>query len=256
VFEIGNSLREARHRQELELSEIEQATKIRARYLQALEEEQFDALPAQAYVKGFLRNYADHLGLDGQLYVDEYNSRYEVGDEELREPVVARRSSRVHARHRRSERRWVLVALAGIAIICALVIAAWKFSGNNPQGIPNLGTTTASKPSAPAAGSQKPNAKKRTVARNLPFRFFVLAVGGSCWMDVRNYSSSGRTLFTGTVDPGQSHRFVARRLWINLGDPGHLKASLNGRVVRFPGNGSPVAVLVTRQGVSVAPPHA
>jgi len=75
-------------------------------------------------------------------------------------------------------------------------------------------------------------------------------------MDVRNYSASGRTLFTGTVDPGQSHRFVARRLWISLGNPARLKASLNGRIVGFPGNGRPVTVLVTRQGVSLAPTRA
>jgi Helix-turn-helix domain/RodZ C-terminal domain len=253
VFEIGNSLREARYRQQLELSEIEQATKVRARYLQALEEEDFDALPAQAYVKGFLRNYADYLGLDGQLYVDEYNSRYGVGEDEPSQPVVARRTSRVHARHRHVERRGVLLALLGIGIVLALVIAAFKFSNNGPKPIPNLGTTT-SKTSAPAPSSPKP--KKRVVAPNARFRFFVVAVGGSCWMDVRNYSSSGRTLFTGTVDPGQSHRFVARRLWMSLGNPGRLKASLNGRVVAFPGNGRPVTVRVTRQGITVAPPTA
>ena len=253
MFEIGNSLREARYRQQLELSEIEQATKIRARYLQALEEEAFDSLPAQAYVKGFLRNYAEYLGLDGQLYVDEYNSRYGVGEDEPNQPVVPRRTSHVHARHRRVERRGVLFALLGIGIVLALVIAAFKFSNNDTKEIPNLGTTTSST-SAPTPSSPKP--KKRVVAPNAPFRFFVVAVGGSCWMDVRNFSSSGRTLFTGTVDPGQSHRFVARRLWMSLGNPGHLKASLNGRVVPFPGNGGPVTVRVTRQGISVAPPAA
>src|SRR5262245_66167300 len=95
VFEIGTSLREARNRQQLDLTEVEQATKIRSRYLQALEEEAFDVLPAQTYVKGFLRTYADYLGLDGQLYVDEYNSRYAVGDDELREPVVRSEERRV-----------------------------------------------------------------------------------------------------------------------------------------------------------------
>ena len=253
MFEIGNSLREARYRQQLELSEIEQATKIRARYLQALEEESFDALPAQAYVKGFLRNYAEYLGLDGQLYVDEYNSRYAVGEDELREPVVARRTSRVGARHRRVERRGVLLALVGIGILFALVIAAWKFSGNDSNPIPNLGTTTTPKSTKPVVPTRT---QKRATTRAARFRFFVVAVGGSCWMDVRNYGSSGRTLFTGTVDPGQSHRFIARRLWISLGNSGHLKASLNGRPVAIPGSGGSVVVLVTRQGVSVAPPTA
>ena len=90
MFEIGNSLREARVRQQLELSEIELATKIRARYLRALEEESFEALPAQTYVKGFLRTYADYLGLDGQLYVDEYNSRFVVEGQEDAAPIARR----------------------------------------------------------------------------------------------------------------------------------------------------------------------
>src|SRR5213078_1934958 len=173
VFEIGNSLREARHRQQLELSEVEQATKIRARYLRALEEEAFDVLPAQTYVKGFLRTYADWLGLDGQLYVDEYYSRYGVGDEEAREPVIARRTVRVHQRHGRLERRGVLLALGAIAILCALVIAAFKFSDSGNQPIPNLGPGTTKAPATHHARQHK-----RTVARPARMKFFVLAANG------------------------------------------------------------------------------
>ena len=66
MFEIGTSLREARERQKLELSQVEGATRIRARYLQAFEDERFDILPGVAYAKGFLRTYADYLGLDAQ----------------------------------------------------------------------------------------------------------------------------------------------------------------------------------------------
>jgi Helix-turn-helix domain/RodZ C-terminal domain len=250
VFEIGNSLREARYRQQLELSDVELATKIRARYLQALEEESFEALPAQTYVKGFLRTYADYLGLDGQLYVDEYNSRYATGEDEPREPVVARRSSTVHQRHRRLERRGVLLALGGIAIVCAFFIAAFKFSSNdNNPPIPNLGTTTTNTTRPPATGQKKQ--RKAAVVRKV--RFFVVATTGNCWMDVRNYSSSGKTLFTGTVQQGQSHRFVARRLWINFGNPGNVKAAVNGRPVAIPGGGRSVMVLVSPSGVSVAP---
>src|SRR2546423_6961436 len=106
MFEIGSSLREARLRQGLDFPEVEQATKIRGKYLRALEDEQFDVLPAQTYVKGFLRSYADFLGLDGQLYVDEYNSRYVPGEEET--PVRVRRST---APSRRVESNVVLLAL-------------------------------------------------------------------------------------------------------------------------------------------------
>src|ERR1044072_2402145 len=78
MFEIGNSLREARVRQGLDYSQVELATKIRAKYIRALQEEEFDVLPVGTYLKGFRRSYAEYLGLDGQLYVDEYNSRYIV----------------------------------------------------------------------------------------------------------------------------------------------------------------------------------
>jgi len=248
VFEIGNSLREARYRQQLELNEVEQATKIRARYLRALEEESFEVLPAQTYVKGFLRTYADYLGLDGQLYVDEYNSRYGVGEDEPREPVVARRSV-AQQRHRRLERRGVLFALAGIGALFALVIAAWKFSGNsNPPVPPNLPTTNAKqKPAAPA--HQRP-------ARPQRIRFFVVASTGPSWLEIRNYSVSGRQLFTGTLDLHKSLFFRARRLWIDIGQPGNLKASVNGRAITFPGRGRTVTVLVTRTGAAVASTHA
>jgi Helix-turn-helix domain/RodZ C-terminal domain len=249
VFEIGNSLREARYRQQLELTEIEQATKIRARYLRALEEESFDVLPAPTYVKGFLRTYADYLGLDGQLYVDEYNSRYGVGEEEPREPVVARRSV-AQQRHHRLERRGVLLALAGIGALFALVIAAWKFSGNNKQAIPpNLPTTTA-KPTKPPAPAHRRPARPRRI------RFFILAASGPSWMEIRNYSVSGRALFTGTLDFHEHLFFRARRLWIDIGRPASLKASVNGKAITFPGGGRAVTVLVGRNGATVAPTHA
>src|SRR6266487_1901645 len=116
MFEIGSSLREARLRQGLDFPEIEQNTKIRGKYLRALEDEQFDLLPAQTYVKGFLRSYAEYLGLDGQLYVDEYNSRYVIGDEEA--AMRARRPTR-RAPGPRVESRVVLLTLLGIALVTA-----------------------------------------------------------------------------------------------------------------------------------------
>ena len=107
MFEIGSSLREARLRQGLDFPELEQSTKIRAKYLHALEDEQFDVLPAQTYVKGFLRSYAEYLGLDGQLYVDEYNSRYVVGEDEA--PARPGRSSPPTRPRVQSEARKVAV---------------------------------------------------------------------------------------------------------------------------------------------------
>jgi cytoskeletal protein RodZ len=70
--DIGSELRETRLRRGLTLEQIETKTRIRRRYLEALEEERFDELPGEAYAKGFLRTYADHLGLDGAQFLARY----------------------------------------------------------------------------------------------------------------------------------------------------------------------------------------
>ena len=141
MFEIGNSLREARVRQGLDYPQVELATKIRAKYIRALEEEHFEVLPSGTYIKGFMRSYAEFLGLDGQLYVDEYNSRHVVeGFDDM-----PQRRPRVH-QNRSIERKVVLLALAGIAAVTALVIVAWKFGGSGPPA----STPPVAKPHKPA----------------------------------------------------------------------------------------------------------
>src|SRR2546423_2044389 len=74
---IGERLREARMRQGLDISEAETFTKIRAKYLRALENDEFSMLPGSTYVKSFLRTYAEYLGLDAQLLVEEYRAQHE-----------------------------------------------------------------------------------------------------------------------------------------------------------------------------------
>jgi cytoskeletal protein RodZ len=75
MFEIGATLREARTKRGLTAADVHRALRIRERYLSALEEERWQLLPGEAYAKGFLRTYAEFLGLDGRLYLDEYNAR-------------------------------------------------------------------------------------------------------------------------------------------------------------------------------------
>jgi hypothetical protein len=70
---LGNTLKQARESRELPLREIEWATKIKASYLEALEAEDFDRLPAPVYARGFLRTYARFLDLDPEPLVAEYN---------------------------------------------------------------------------------------------------------------------------------------------------------------------------------------
>ena len=179
MFEIGSSLREARIRQDLDFEELETRTKVRAKYLRHLEDERFDQLPGHAYTKGFLRVYADALGLDGRLYVDEYNSRYVAGDEGgsgaprlPRAPTATRRR-----RRERRESHTVGVALAAILLVTALVIAAWRFGGpDDPQveGInastPQSGDDHAGAGGAAAAGDALDHRGARRVVHGGPGR--------------------------------------------------------------------------------------
>jgi cytoskeletal protein RodZ len=121
MFELGNNLREARQRRRIDLVIAEQDTKIRSKYLAALETEDFDVLPGPVFVRGFLRTYSRYLGLDAQLFVDEYNARFgrfeEIDDHAspaLGRPGLAQERDR---RGRRTMRSLVVLSLVGIAVL-------------------------------------------------------------------------------------------------------------------------------------------
>jgi hypothetical protein len=226
MFEIGNSLREARLRQSLELSDVERATKIRPKYLRALEDEQFELLPAQTYVKGFLNTYAEFLGLDGQLYVDEYNSRYVTREEE--EPFRPRRST-PHPRNRRLESSVVLVTLVGIAVVFGLVIAAWKSGDDSPNA------------NAPIADGLRTPAERVLVVRG---------TRGATRMEVRRNSQEGELVFSGTIPNGREQSFrIGRKLWLYVQRPGAVDLVVNGRATRAPAR----LLFVDASGVERAP---
>ncbi|HLB19774.1 MAG TPA: helix-turn-helix domain-containing protein [Gaiellaceae bacterium] len=234
MFEIGNSLREARLRQGLDFPELEQGTKIRGKYLRALEDEQFDVLPAQTYVKGFLRSYAEYLGLDGQLYVDEYNSRFVAGEEEPQSRP--RRSAPPPSRGVQVQSRVVLLTLLGIAAVTALVIVAW--TRGEPPSSPPIGLGT-SKPST----HQTP---PRAVTQRLQVHLLVKASRGPCWLQVHKTSATGPILFQGTLDQGQKQLFTARKLWITLDRPENLVTVLNGHTRRLPVGGVKTLIVTPR----------
>ena len=251
MFEIGISLREARLRQGLDLAEIEQATKVRSRYLKALEEEQFEFLPGQTYVKGFLKAYADHLGLDGDLYVEEFNSRYATGEEE---PIPRTRGSGgswPRPVHLHSSA--VLISLTAIGLATALVIVAWRFGATDePDEIPGL-PPVAEDSTKQATKTRKSRRRTKAAAPARRVRLVASAVGGRCWLEVHRGSEAGELLFEGTIEQGTSTGpFTGKRLWLNIGAPSNLLIRLNGERRRIPGTGVPREIVVSRNGVSLA----
>src|SRR5712691_7379967 len=146
MFEIGSSLREARMGQKLELSQAERDTRIRAKYLGALEDERFGVLPGSAYAKGFLRTYADYLGLDAQHFVDEYNTRFPPEEEEPAAPPPVR------IRRRRSAFAPSMLAVALLAASVGLL--AWRLSssgGHHATALPPPPHARTATPAAPPA---------------------------------------------------------------------------------------------------------
>jgi cytoskeleton protein RodZ len=242
LFEIGNSLREARLRQALEFPQIEQATKIRSKYLRALEEEAFEVLPAQTYVKGFLRSYAEYLGLDGQLYVDEFNSRYVRGEVEEEVPLAPRGGGPGWGgRQSPMATSAVLVVLGILGVAAALVFVAWRFGAEPTPNVPLPGN----------AATPAPAKKQAPVAR-----LDVSApLGKNAYLQIFRNSRLGKPILEGTLEGGQTRTVRGPKLWVYVFAPANLRLRLNGRSVEVPGRGTGGKrwLLVTPNGVTVAP---
>lgn len=216
MFEIGSSLREARTRQGLDFEEMELRTKVRGKYLRLLEEERFEQLPGTTYTKGFLRVYADSLGLDGRLYVDEYNSRHVAGEEDY--APKTRRVAPVRSRRAaKRESRLVVVALLGILLVTALVIAAWRFGGADTPQVQGVN----------AAGTPTPTA---TAGQQITLQ--VRAAKGPTYLEVRVGSPSGAPLYSGTLDEGQTQTFTRKALYLAVKKPRNVVVKVNGN--RYP----------------------
>jgi hypothetical protein len=205
MFEIGASLREARARRQLSYDQVEAETKIRAKYIRCMEDEQFDVLPSGTYVRGFLRTYADYLGLDGQLYVDEYNSRF--GD--LPEERLSRRRERP-AQRRNESSNAVLIALAGIVAVGVLLLAAWKLNPSSDQAPPpippsqtaNTGIPSGANPAGQQVQKTQAAAKAKKAQRSdltpkaHPVTLRIdIAAGKQSWLVIRRLSDVKHVIY-------------------------------------------------------------
>jgi cytoskeleton protein RodZ len=166
--DIGATLREARMHARIDISEIESETKIRAKYLRALENEEWDLLPGPTYVKSFLRTYADALGLDGKLLIEEYKLRHErLSDVEL-QPIAPPGQRERRRPPRASFGRGWLVAAVIVGLVAALYFLGLKTGGDDDGGstgstTPRTSSTqTQSSSSETGAAAATPTKKKKS----------------------------------------------------------------------------------------------
>jgi cytoskeleton protein RodZ len=163
--EIGDQLRETRMRNRIDISEVEAATKIRAKYLRALENEEWDLLPGPTFVKTFLRTYADYLGLDARNLVEQYRARYERPSAQELAPFGPGIGSRRSRPRRPILAPWMLV-IAGLVVLVGALYLLGTWSDDDPEREAAAPTPTPTV--TPAAEGDGENQKKRRRQRQKP----------------------------------------------------------------------------------------
>ena len=215
---IGPSLREARIRRGIGLDRVEAATRIRTRYLEAIEDDRWDELPAEAYAKGFLRTYATYLELDPQQYL----AAFRENRREVEEPI-APLAERPYVPRRPRAPLFLVVAL-GLAAV--LAVAAWRLDTGEDASRTHTEPVSAPR-SQPAA---EPAAPTPT-----PTRPLLLTARDDSWVAVRFRSAKGKLVWAGTLRRGRTLKLgLAKPLWIRAGKPTVLAAAVGTRAVAVP----------------------
>ena len=260
--EIGRFLEQRRKEQGLSLEEVEQATKIRKRYLTGLEREDYTILPDAVYARGFLKTYANYLGLDGEALAHQlksarkprrergidYNMRHESGFEK---PLLTP-SGLSGARKRRISTSAIVTLLVALLALAA-VIGVLYFVGRGVQaskeGDPSSGAPprqeqqkVSAKERAPEAGQAEkaaatgegsPADRRPTGGeRSGPPGTLQVSVNvreRPSWILIR---ADGSVAYEQVARPGFSELFEAeRQLYIKSGDAGAVSVEINGQEV-------------------------
>jgi cytoskeletal protein RodZ len=239
---IGTMLREARLRRRIELAEVERTTRIRLRFLRAMEEERWELLPGAAYERSFLRTYASYLGLDAEALVERLRRAREPAAEapvdEVPPPLQPG-----GGRGLRLPARWAV--LAGVALaagVGAVVATRLAGGGGHTQRAP-IHAPPASTTSSSSTTTQIPEASVRLTAT------------GTVWVCL--VDDRGRALIDGlTLSPGEARGpFRGSGFDLNLGN-GYVRMQADGKTVAVPPVAAPLGYRISTRGVRELPPAA
>jgi cytoskeleton protein RodZ len=234
VPDIGATLREARLRQKLDISEVEAATKIRAKYLRALEHEDWDLLPGPTFVRTFLRTYAEYLDLDGRGIVEEYRLSHERGGVPEFAPIAPGMSARRERRRMRPILTpGVLLAVGAIVLVGALyALGRWGNDGDGQTPVTPRQTPQAARDGA--AGAETPTRRRRRArpARPQVVSLVVVATGA---VYVCAEDRTGADVIDQVVLQAGQRRgpYRSRRFRVTFGN-GAAEMRVNGRRVDVP----------------------
>jgi cytoskeleton protein RodZ len=251
--EIGASLREARLRAKVDITDVEAATKIRAKYLRALENEEWGLLPGPAFVKSFLRTYADYLGLDGKLLVDEYKLRHERPtdlDQMPISPNLGRRKAPGPVS--RISPAWII----GIVIVALLGLFAYLGASGGEETNTTPTTTTQSAAQKRAAAKRKAEAAAAARRRRIRRQRVKLRIEPSGALFVCLENAKGKALIPGQIlqAGARTRTFSSKRFRITLGHGGDSTLRLNGKAFAVPASDTSISFVITRKKRQRLPP--
>jgi cytoskeleton protein RodZ len=245
MADIGSTLREARMRARIDITEVETRTKIRAKYLRAIENEEWDLLPGPIYVKSFLRTYGDFLGLDSRLLIDEYKRRYErPSDHEMR-PISALTHERERAARGPLLPPWAIIAVVLVGVVVVLYFIGTAGNKNKPT------TTT-----GPQAGATTTHKRRRThhhkaTAKATTVKLELVPTGSVyvCLVD-----GTGKRLIPGQIfSSGQRiPTETASKLLLTLGNAS-VQMKVNGAPVKVAPSSSSIGFLLMPTGTKSIP---
>jgi cytoskeletal protein RodZ len=236
MLDIGAQLRETRMRRRIDISEVEAATKIRAKYLRALENEEWSLLPGPTFVKTFLRTYAEYLDLDARSLVEEYRQRYERPATTELTPFGPGLGGRPPRRRRPVLGPWILVAAVFIGLIGALYVLGTL--GGSDEGPPPTSTSERQAGSTPTPSPTPRKSKRKRPATPSTLRFRIEATG-TVWVCLED--GAGKALVNQrTMQAGEkTQTFRGRHFVVAFGN-GQARMRINGRSVQVPSRGEAV----------------
>jgi cytoskeleton protein RodZ len=236
MLDIGAQLRETRMRRRIDISEVEAATKIRAKYLRALENEEWSLLPGPTFVKTFLRTYAEYLGLDARSLVEEYRQRYERPATTELTPFGPGMGGRPARRRRPVLGPWVLVAGVFVGLLVALYVLGTSGGDGDEPPPSTTGQHQATATPKPTATPRKRKKRSTTPSRTLSVR---IEATGTVWVCMED-SGGTAVVDQRTMQAGDRTRtFRGRRFLVTFGN-GSARMRINGRGVPVASRGDAV----------------
>lgn len=235
---IGATLRQARDRRKIDLSEVEAATRIRSRYLRAIEAEDWDVLPGDVYARGFIRTYASYLGLDGERLAEEHRRAAAAGDEGPGSGVQPGAVRRVRSPGQsRFRGRGAAVAIG--AALVGVVVAIGLATGDDATvrvGGSRTGTFSSDEPLSIGPG--------RSPGAGLSLELTATAEIWVCLLD-----GDGRELVDGRILPAGAEEgpFRSGSFTVAFGN-GEVSMTIDGREADIPPTSSPVGYSIGRDG--------